>query len=600
MLRIARAFGLGRWLPRVVLLVGSGAGVLGACTVEHVDGDDQGGEANHKGGSTATGGTGGTGGSGGSAAKGGTGGKSTGSGGNAGDDNGTSGEHGGGAAGEAGAESTSGLKFPITLTPIGSPLTTTAHVSLYFTASDADDEPVPKLVTDQFAAKEDGAVLDKFESAFRVTNPKGALVIPTVLLLDLSRSVVQAGALDALKKAANRIIDSLDPAQRLAIVTFATSTTTRQTFTTDKTLLHDTVDAITMADGVATNLYGALIDGYHLWDDGFRIYDSTATDPQLVAGLMIAISDGSDTAAISTLAEVKQARGTKRTIFIRVGEDVDASVPEEIATAGVITAKGGFDDLVSAVDASTARITKLNDAIYAAEYCSPKRAGSHDLVFTVKGNESYIQGSPSGASECTPNTATLTCDAGSVLCEGSCCPTETPYYCPSTNKCYQTATLAGQNCSSTCIACGPASSDADPSAGMTEGGPAISVEFSASQFSDAQCNDLFTTPPSDGGSGGEGGGPGTSKVPLATACASLQTKADEECGVPANGVLVADYGVSVALGSACADHECPTEYASLLDCLASGLGSGKCSNNLVTVSGICQTEAAAVSQCGAP
>src|SRR5688572_23502938 len=47
------------------------------------------------------------------------------------------------SAGEGGGPSIPGLAYPLTLTPIGSANVATAHVSLYFTATDANDEPVP-------------------------------------------------------------------------------------------------------------------------------------------------------------------------------------------------------------------------------------------------------------------------------------------------------------------------------------------------------------------------------------------------------------------------------------------------------------------------
>ena len=493
-------------------------GWLAGCGGSDDDDDDGGAEAGsgNEGGDGATSGrnTGGSSGSG--TDKGGRGGSGGSSGSSA-----TAGKGGtsNGASGEGGGSNTDGLAYPLTLSPIGTPNVSTAHVSLYFTVTDADGEPVSGLRTGSngdlgdFVAKEDDTKLDPFESAFRVTHPTAALVIPTVLLLDLSRSVVEAGALDDLKDAAKSIISSLDPAQRLAIVTFASEPTTRQTFTNDKTLLNAAIDAIDKEDGISTNLYGSLQYGYGLWEDGFRVYDEGVTEPQLVAGLLIAVSDGNDTASVSTLNQVVTTRRNKRTVFIRVGEDLDRSVADEIANAGVIDAEGGFDELDDAVDAATDRISKLNGAIYAAEYCSPKRAGQHDLLFTVEGNESYLNGGSDDEDLCVPTGVGPSCSETSSMYCGSdptgvndyvCCAPTHPFLCTTTDSCYATQEAAYSACSGSCRACNQESGGEGGS--VSKAGPAIELSFTASAFSDAQCAELFDDDDDDDGSGGEGGG----------------------------------------------------------------------------------------------
>ena len=89
--------------------------------------------------------------------------------------------------------------YPYSLNAIGTPSANTASVGLYFTVNNSEGEPVGGLNTSDFIAKEDGQTLDPYESAFRAEPAAGRLKVPTVLLLDLSRSVVQAGALETVK-----------------------------------------------------------------------------------------------------------------------------------------------------------------------------------------------------------------------------------------------------------------------------------------------------------------------------------------------------------------------------------------------------------------
>jgi Mg-chelatase subunit ChlD len=481
------------------------------------------------------------------------------------------------SAGEGGGPSIPGLAYPLTLTPIGSPNIATAHVSLYFTAADANDEPVPGLVSADFVAQEDDQPIDALESAFRVTHPEGSLVIPTVLLLDLSRSVVTAGALEQVKAAADLVIDSLEPTQRLSILTFAETVTTRSAFSTDPVALHAAVASLTEADGNTTNLYGALSQSYGLWSDGFYQYDTTATAPQLVAGVMIVITDGNDTAGLATLDDVIVARGSRRTIFIRVGEEVDATIASAIANAGVIDASGGFDDLEDAVDRTTERIAKLNEAIYAAEYCSPKRANAHELFFTVEGNLEYIGSGMGPGGYCAPSGTGPTCSGETSVYCGSdpqgvsdfvCCAPEYPYMCGESGYCYRTPEAAEADCGTSCRACGVSTDEPGASSGV-----AIEVPFQATGFTDSQCDALFED--IDNGAGGQGGVAGAGGAPSVPAdaemaCQSFLEAATTHCGFSVT-TAVCVRPVTAAESSCLITAGCESQFVEWASCLESSL-----------------------------
>jgi hypothetical protein len=51
----------------------------------------------------------------------------------------------------------------------------------------------------------------------------------------------------------------------------------------------------------------------------------------------------------------------------------------------------------------------------------------------------------SGSSACADSTY--------VYCGSLCCPPQAPYYCASTNSCYQTQSAASAKCGSSCVAC---------------------------------------------------------------------------------------------------------------------------------------------------
>lgn len=504
-LRSRRVLGIGLLLSQWLLAA--------ACGDSHDDPSGSGGQTAENGGSSSDGGRS----TGGALSRGGA---STGSGGRVVANGGTRPEGGTNASGDGGVGGIGDVgphyEYPLRLTPIGNVDASTAHVSLYFTASDANNVPVRGLHDADFLAREDSVSIDPDESAFRVTNPKAKLVIPTVLLLDLSRSVANKNGIPAVKDAAHAVVAKMTPEQRLAILTFSEQAQTLVDFTTDTAELDRQIDML-QSGGISTNLYGALQTGFAKWNDGFYQYDSTANGPQLVSGLLIVVTDGNDTAGVSTLSATLAARGNKRTIFIPIGTEVDETIANQIGKDGVFDARNGFSDLGNAVGSALTRVEELNSAIYAAEYCSPKLAGSHELLFTVKGNQPYLGtggASNSGSNQCKSYGPGPSCGGTDLYCGTDptdaqsylCCPADAPYHCAAKNWCYTTAESAFAACGSSCGMCtAPNSSSSNDTAPAA--GPSIKVNFSAQGFSPStQCADLFQDP--DVGAGGAGGASG--------------------------------------------------------------------------------------------
>jgi uncharacterized protein YegL len=390
-----------------------------------------------------------------------------------------------------------GYAFPLTLTPLTPPQTGSASISLFYSVTDKNQVGVPGLTCDpptstnpnpkcDYVVKEDGLDIDLSESAFQAKPIAGdSLSIPTVLVLDLSGSVLKDNGIAAIKQSASAIVDAMLPEQSMAILTFADTVTTRVgTFTKDKAALKDAIQGITSSDGVSTNLYGALIQALGMWNDGFQ---QGGMAGKLTAGLAIVVTDGKDDAAAAKAQDVVKARGNKRVFVVGVGASdavLDAHMGE-IANMGM-ERPSSFADLTKAVSTITSKIQTLNHSIYRASYCSPKRAGQHEFVFTVKGN-----GAPASAS-CKPAvfSAGFRCSYPDwAICSetpaGSCCPPDAPYACLSTGICYRSADKAAAACGSSCIACG--GTGQAPSGGLPPPGTSIKVSFTASGYKSTQC-----------------------------------------------------------------------------------------------------------------
>lgn len=375
---------------------------------------------------------------------------------------------------------------PFTLTPLTTPKTQSANISLYFSVTDADGLGVQGLKKEDFDAREDGVSIDPNESDFQTQGLDGqSVAVPTVLMLDLSGSVVAGGALDSLKKSANQIIDGLIPEQKLAIISFADVVKTRIDFTADKAALHAAVNAISGSDGPSTNLYGAIVNGMNKWTDGFQTPDSTVG--QITAGIAIVITDGKDTAGLATLEAATQARGNKRLVAIGVGPDVDVAAMKNLVAPNdkLFLNPQTYQDLEGQLSSLTTRLQSLGRSVYTASYCSPKRAGQHELSFSLKANGA------AGLATCTQATFSGVYCPDPIATEicgfkgAGCCPASAPFRCSTLPYCYATAEAASTACAgASCTRCGGTGS---PATNVPVAGLALQVAFNASSYQSPQC-----------------------------------------------------------------------------------------------------------------
>ena len=465
-------------------------------------------------GGSSTGGTTGTGGRGGSGGSAGKGGSTTGSGGSGGGGSDASAGAGGTGLGDASVTPDGGstaYTFPLMLTPLTPAATSTSNISLYFSVTDSRGVGVVGLPstgdptsTDPFnwVYRENGENLDPKESGFSVTPLQGnTLDMPTVLVLDLSGSIVggggDGGLLDSMKETAKTIIGAMLPEQRMALVTFAGASTVRMPFTTDQNALRNAVNDL-KGDGQSTNLYGAMIDAFALWQDGF----ATVGGAKLTAGLAVVITDGKDNAGIKTLADAISARQNKRVVSVGIGNTINVDAMKQLASTGTFVQVKDFATLPTEVGLITKAMSTLGRSIYTANYCTPKLAGSHELLFTLTGNGSTV------TTTCTPATfasnapalcaqagAQFTKACGAIRGPGTswCCPTTAPYACPNDDLCYMTAAAAAAKCGAAmpgstggCVMCGGTGMGPNQDTQLAPG-TAIRVKFSAATYKPGQC-----------------------------------------------------------------------------------------------------------------
>jgi hypothetical protein len=279
-----------------------------------------------------------------------------------------------------------------------------ARVSLFFTADTCSGQPVAGLSGDQFRVYEDGLAVSLFESQQRI-QPRGERVrISSILLLDLSGSLLRSGSFPQLREAAGAFIDQVfsrdADAHRMALYTFdgRRDLTPLVPLTGDVSALKtglaslDRVECAMNADCAAfadrrtcagwrcvddsTNLYGAVVQGL----SAVQAAVAASTEVAHRQGALVLFTDGTDQAArVSQKTAVDAVSASTANVFtMGLGGEVDTAALRAIGKDGFYSV-GRAEDLATAFSSVAERLTAMAQRYYLLEYCSPKRNGLHKL-----------------------------------------------------------------------------------------------------------------------------------------------------------------------------------------------------------------------------
>jgi hypothetical protein len=270
------------------------------------------------------------------------------------------------------------------LTPIRATNNKPSNVIVYFKVQNGKN-PVGGLTADSFKIYEDGDLVSKYESKQTILNPEVAASHYTLLLVDMSGSITDSGAVDTLVDAAGGFADRIEQEkqQKVAVYAFA-----------GEEHLHPIVPFTTAGGAKAgvkalsgykpsdpsTNLNGAIIEGLGVLDKALK----SAPNP-LRFGTLVVFTDGSDRARRVQWADVSKALdATPYEVFaIGLGAEMDDAHLGAIGKDGFAKADDktkvakAFDDIAARIEAQT-------KAYYLLSYCSPARAGKHELTVEAR------------------------------------------------------------------------------------------------------------------------------------------------------------------------------------------------------------------------
>ena len=276
---------------------------------------------------------------------------------------------------------TLGCVSGLRLTPIKSTNNKPSNVVVYFKVQEGNGTPVGGLDADSFKIYEDGELVSKFESKQTILNPEVAASHYTLLLVDLSGSVVDGGALDVLTEAVDAFTSKVEKNQKVAIYGFDGAAE-----------LHPLAPFGAAGKGAgkafagykpqdpSTNLNGAIVSGLKELDKAL----ASAEQP-LRFGTLVVFTDGTDRAHRVQESDVqKSLDGTKHDVFaIGLGAELKQSELGRIGRSGTAMAADKAA-VVSAFDSIATKIDAATKSFYLMSYCSPARAGKHKVTIEAE------------------------------------------------------------------------------------------------------------------------------------------------------------------------------------------------------------------------
>lgn len=265
-----------------------------------------------------------------------------------------------------------------------------AKVTVSFKVDDKDGNGVPDLKTENknFNIYEDGVLVSTFEAKPVILPKPGRFTSYTVILLDLSGSILLSQSLPGVKSAATKFVSTVVPESPSADVKVgiwwfdgAAALHTLVPFTSSRDTLNAGIASLdgSLSNDNSTNLNGAMVAGI---DTAFSHAGADKAKGITSVGSVLLFTDGTDQAArvpeSTVLARINTVRPTVKLYTVGLGKEVNRGTLDAFGPDGSFQA---VDPASLATEfGRAAQLVKNNaNSYYQLQYCSPKRAGSHDL-----------------------------------------------------------------------------------------------------------------------------------------------------------------------------------------------------------------------------
>ncbi len=298
-----------------------------------------------------------------------------------------------------------GLQLTLKNTSVQKP----SNVALYFSVETKSGDPVAGLTAESFRIFEDEQLISPFESKQTILNPETAVIRYTLLLVDLSGSITESGALPNLITAASSFAERVTKDHQIGVFGFDGGKKLIPVvgFTSSAGSVQSGLNSLAnrKAKDPSTNLNGAVMEAMQTLDKQL----ARATQPLRFATLVV-FTDGTDRAHRVTDEEMHKALDeAKVNIFaIGLGAEISESQLSRMGRNGYVHAdqqtkvSAAFDEVAAKMEAAARKF-------YLLSYCSPSRAGNHVLRVEVdgagqRGSLSQEFAADGFGPNCNPNT----------------------------------------------------------------------------------------------------------------------------------------------------------------------------------------------------
>jgi hypothetical protein len=284
-----------------------------------------------------------------------------------------------------------------------------ARVQLFFTVDTCQNTPVTDLEIGHIEIRENGSRISPLESQQRLVRQPLLFRSYSMLVLDLSASIIRGDQLQPVQAAATdfaRTLLTQGPEHHVGVFTFdgRRRLSMVQSFTADLATLETAIARISNRECTtsaectepdhnscvegsgtglclddSTNLYGAIVEAISTLTTTV-----TAAEVPFKIGSLVLFTDGRDQAAYVTRAEaIDQARRTAHNVFtVGVGPEADTVLLQVVGKSGSVSVSSA-GELGQALIQIGEDIRQQAGRHYLLEYCSPKRSGTHELLVTV-------------------------------------------------------------------------------------------------------------------------------------------------------------------------------------------------------------------------
>ncbi|MDP9002853.1 MAG: VWA domain-containing protein [Myxococcota bacterium] len=290
-----------------------------------------------------------------------------------------------------------------------------SNVAVYFKVRTGSGDPVGGLTANSFRIYEDGQLVSQYESKQTILNPQVAAIHYTLLLVDMSGSVSESGNGDVIAQAVGTFTERVEKEQKVAIYAFDGSPNLYPIVPFTDQAGSAKAGVQTLASfkpkDPSTNLNGAVVKALDELDAAL----GKANQP-LKFGTVVVFTDGTDRAnRVPADAMTQHIREKPFDVFaIGLGAEIKEEQLKEIGKSGTAMA-ADKNAVVNAFDEVGAKVEARTKSFYLLSYCSPSRAGKHEVRIEAAVDDGQGKSAKTGSLQtdfdatgfapgCNPNT----------------------------------------------------------------------------------------------------------------------------------------------------------------------------------------------------